>query len=274
MMSDHLKNFSCQNRKETMSHLSVCADTLFLELPFEDRVRRISEAGFMVEFWAWQGRNLDVILSHPDVRVGSIVGFTDGSIVHPDYLETYINSLEETLKVAQDLNCTHLILLAGVLGPNGEVIHQKAENPLTRWLTAYNALCRIAEIAERNNVVYCLEHLNTKLDHTGYCLPRVQDVVALVEAVNHPNIRILMDIYHAQIEEGNLIQLIRDYHPYIGYIHIADVPGRHEPGTGEINYPQVAQALREVGYEGTIGLEAYPQESSELAISRFYDVFK
>lgn len=257
-----------------MFRLSVCADTLFQELSFEERVKTISEAGFLVEFWGWKDRDLDVILSNPEIQVGSIVGFTDGSIVYPDHLEIYIKSLEETLLVAKKLNCTNLILLAGVLGPNGEVIHHASKNPTTRWLTAYKALCRIAEIAERNNVIYCLEHLNTKVDHIGYCLPRVQDVVALVEAVNHPNIRILMDIYHTQIEEGNLIQLIRDYHSYIGYIHVADVPGRHEPGTGEINYPQVAQTLRDVGYEGIIGLEAYPQESSELALSRFYDVFK
>ena len=76
-----------------------------------------------------------------------------------------------------------------------------------------------------------------------------------------------------QVEEGNLVGLICNYHEFIGYVHAADVPGRHEPGTGEINYPQVAQALREVGCEGTIGLEAFPQHNGHQAIARFREIF-
>ena len=95
----------------------------------------------------------------------------------------------------------------------------------------------------------------------------------LIEQVGSPRIRLLCDVYHAQIEEGNVTQLIRDYHAYVGYVHVADVPGRHEPGTGEIDYPHIASVLREVGYEGVIGMEAFPSADDHDAMARFRAVF-
>ena len=83
----------------------------------------------------------------------------------------------------------------------------------------------------------------------------------------------MLDIYHAQIGEGNLVELIKKCAPYIGEVQVADVPGRCEPGTGEINYPRIAQALREIGYQGTVGLEAWASVGSERALERFRTAF-
>ena len=118
---------------------------------------------------------------------------------------------------------------------------------------------------------FAVETLNTKVDHAGYPLSQIEDTVRLVEAVDSPRIRILFDIYHAQVEEGNVIQGLRDHFELIGHIHVADVPGRHEPGTGEINYPKVASALKELGYEGVVGLEAFPLADDLEAMNRFRD---
>jgi hydroxypyruvate isomerase len=255
-----------------MFRLSVCADTIFVDLPFKERIEKITEAGFQVEFWGWRGRDLSAF-DYPNVQVSAMSGARLGSLVHPDGLETLIVDVEETAAVANQLQCKDLILVTGELGPNGEVIHPIAQHPATRWITAYKGLGRIAEIAEKHDVVYCLEHLNTKVDHAGYCLPHVEDAVRLVQEIDSPRIKILLDLYHAQVEEGNVIQLIRDYHKYIGYIHVADVPGRHEPGTGEMNYPHIAQTLREVGFNGAVGLEAFPVRDSYEAMDRFREAF-
>ena len=83
----------------------------------------------------------------------------------------------------------------------------------------------------------------------------------------------MLDLYHAQIGEGNLIELLRRAAPFIGEIQVADVPGRCEPGTGEINYPAIAQALAAIGYRGTIGLEAWASGDDELALRRFREAF-
>ena len=88
-------------------------------------------------------------------------------------------------------------------------------------------------------------------------LARAKDTLALVEGVGHPNVKMMLDLYHAQIGEGNLIELIRRCGDAIGEIQVADVPGRCEPGTGEINYPAIARALRDIGFTGTVGMEAW-----------------
>jgi hydroxypyruvate isomerase len=102
---------------------------------------------------------------------------------------------------------------------------------------------------------------------------RAEDTLALVRAVDRPGLRLMLDIYHAQIGEGNLIELIRRAAPWIGEIQVADVPGRCEPGTGEINYPAIARALADVGFRGTVGLEAFASGDDALALKRFRDAF-
>ncbi|MCC7447913.1 MAG: TIM barrel protein [Anaerolineae bacterium] len=256
-----------------MFNLSVCADTVFLELPFEQRVQEISKAGFMVEFWGWQGRDIDGIAADPQVCVGIINGSGRGSIVHPDLAQTFLEDIEQILEVAKKLRLKTLNLLAGQLDNAGKALHPISLHPATTWITAYETLCRVAELAEKHDVVYNLENLNTKVDHAGYPLPLVEDTARLVEQVGSPRIKILLDIYHAAIEEGNVIELIRTFKDYLGYIHVADVPGRHEPGTGELNYANIAKALRDIGYTGTIGLEAFPERDSQQAMARFREIF-
>ena len=108
-------------------------------------------------------------------------------------------------------------------------------------------------------MIFCLENLNTAVDHPGTPFARAADTLALVAAVDNSHLRLMFDVSpHAQIGEGNLVELINTCAPYIsGHFQVADVPGRCEPGTGEINYPRIAQALRDIGYRGTIGLEAW-----------------
>ncbi len=118
-----------------------------------------------------------------------------------------------------------------------------------------------------------IESLNTKVDHAGYPIPRVEDAARLVEAVGSPRVKMLCDIYHVQVEEGNVIQNLRDYGDFIAHVHVADVPGRHEPGTGEIYYPRVVQALHDINYEGTVGLEAWPEGDDLEALDRFRELF-
>ena len=257
-----------------MFQLSVCAETVFPEHPFIKRVKEILQAGFLVEFWNWQNHDIDELAKVPDLRIGTINGCGGGSILEPSLVDDYLKGVEENATVANKLDCRELIILAGELNEKDwSFKHSIVDLPDTKWITAHETLCRVADIAEKYDLIYSLENLNLKVDHPGYPLPHVEDSVKLVQEVGSPRLKILMDIYHMQVEEGNLIQNIRDYHEYIGYIHVADVPGRHEPGTGEINYPHVVQALRDVGYEGTIGLETFPLNDSREAMRSFRKIF-
>jgi len=257
--------------------LSGCADTLFCDLPFIERAQEIANAGLLVEFWGWHDRDIDALAAAPNIEISTMIGNVvyrgGGCMVHPDEVDDWIRGFHDCLPVAQQLGVHDLILISGTLDDKGHGNHRIAEHPATRWITAYKALCQVAEIAEQHDLNYNLEPLNIKRDHPGYSVPYFEDAVRLLEQVGSPRIRILMDIYHTQIQEGNVIELIRNHQEMIGYVHVADVPGRHEPGTGELDYRRIAQELRDVGYNGTVGLEAYPEQSDQAAISAFKSVF-
>ncbi len=115
-----------------------------------------------------------------------------------------------------------------------------------------------APLAEEAGVTLVLEPLNILVDHPGYFLTSSREGFEIVEQVGSPAVKLLYDIYHQQVTEGNLIATITSHIDLIGHFHAADVPGRHEPGTGEINYANVLAAIDEAGYEGFIGLEYAP----------------
>jgi len=100
-----------------------------------------------------------------------------------------------------------------------------------------------------------MEMLNTLVDHEGFFLTRTDQAVAILKEVACPNIKLLFDIYHQQITEGNVIRNIRENIQYIGHFHVADNPGRKEPGTGELSYANIFSAIKETGYNGFVALE-------------------
>ena len=253
--------------------LSVNADMFYRNLPFKQRVRAIADAGFGVEFWGWRDRDVDTLAAMFDVTFTNMSAQRRGSLDHPEGVQDYIGDVLDTLPVARRLNCRQLMLLAGELSYEGKVVHAIAAHPATLWITAYKTPCQLAEIAAKYDVIFSLEVLNTKVDHAGYPFPHCEDVVRLIEQVGSPQIRVLLDVYHVQIEQGNVIQLIRNYADFIGYVHVADVPDRHEPGTGELNYPAIIEAMRQAGYDGTIGLGAFPLADETTAFDRFKQVF-
>lgn len=121
-------------------------------------------------------------------------------------------------------------------------------------------------------MTFTLENLNP-LDHPGCPFGSTADVLSLVAAVNRPELRINLDLYHTQIGEGDLLRWCEACLPWIGEIQVADNPGRCEPGTGEINYPGIARGLLDLGYSGPIGMEAFAKEASDVAIDAFVEAF-
>ena len=256
-----------------MFQLSLCSGTVLQNLSFLERLRTIANAGFGVDLWGWEENAIDKIASDEHITINSMPGWRGGSIVHPDGIERYFEGVQQNLEIAARLGCRNLAFATGEINSQGKIVHQIAEHPVTRWITAYKSLCRLAELAERHDVIFSFEVLNTKVDHAGYPIHFVADALRLLREVDSPRIRLLLDVYHAQVEEGNVIELIREAADFLGYVHVADVPGRHEPGTGEIHYPRVAQTLRDVGYVGHVGMEAFPQGDDVQAIDRFRDCF-
>ena len=255
--------------------LAVSSEMVFLELPVVERVRRIHELGFAVEIWDWTRHDLDALeaLRADGVAYSSMTGYVRGRLADREGADELLATAAESVPVAKRLGIPRLNLHGTGLGDQGLPVLPAHEVTGAMWLQARDTLGRVAELGEREGVQFVLENLNTEVDHPGTPFARAADCLALVEAVDSPHLRLMLDLYHAQIGEGNLIELCRRALPWIGEIQVADVPGRCEPGTGEIAYPAVARALAEMGYRGTVGLEAWASGDSELALKRFRDAF-
>jgi hydroxypyruvate isomerase len=255
-----------------MFTLAVCAEMVFRDHPIEERVRRIAGLGFQVEIWDWTKHDI-ARLARTGARFSSMTGYVTGDLIDDDGADDLLRTAGQSIPVAKELGIPRLNLHGTGLDDQGLPVKPVEVVTGAMWLKARATLARIAELGERHGVTFVLENLNTAVDHPGVPFGRAADTLALVEAVGHPNLRLMLDLYHAQIGEGNLIELIRRAAPFIGEIQVADVPGRCEPGTGEINYPAIAEALRQLGYRGTIGLEAWASGASELALDRFRAAF-
>ncbi|MEU1181751.1 TIM barrel protein [Streptomyces sp. NPDC005820] len=258
-----------------MFTLAVCAEMVFRDLPVDERARRIHDEGFQVEIWDWTRHDLDALARTP-AAFSSMTGYIRGSLTDPDGAAELLRTARESVDAAERLACPRLNLHGtGLDGEGLPVAPVKGEPTEEMWAAARDTLGRIAELGERAGVVFCLENLNTAVDHPGVPFARAADTLALVAAVDRPGLRMNLDLYHAQIGEGNLIELVRRAHGLglIGEIQVADVPGRCEPGTGEINYPAVARALADLGYDGTVAMEAWASEDSEAALRRFRTAF-
>jgi hydroxypyruvate isomerase len=139
-----------------------------------------------------------------------------------------IRTAQESIAVAQTLDCPRLNLHGTGLDGKGLPVVPGEDMPGPLWISAARTLTRLGDMAERAGVTFCLENLNTAVDHPGVPFARAADTLALVEAVGHPRVRLMLDLYHAQIGEGNLIELVRRAGPLIGEIQVADVPGRRD----------------------------------------------
>lgn len=188
------------------------------------------------------------------------------SLVAPSDQEGFLRELVACIEAAKQVNCTRLEVLTGNAQP---AVSRKAQ------MASCIATLRAAEpLLEANGMFAVVEVLNTSVDHPGYFLDTVEEGVELIDRVGSPRVKLLFDIYHVQIMEGNLIQRIRENIDRIGQFHFADVPGRHEPGTGEINFRNVFRAVYELAdrYQGYLTAEYDPSNYSFEDLERVKDL--
>ncbi len=168
-------------------------------------------------------------------------------IVHDDAREAFLGAIEESIAAAKVLGVHNIVITSGNEIPD-----------VPRETQHASLVCNIreaAKLAEAAGVTLVLEPLNRIISHKGHYLNTTAEAVAIVREVGSPAVRVLYDVFHQQITEGNIINNIRDNIGYIGHIHIGDVPGRKQPGTGEINYPAVFRAIADTGYSGFVVFE-------------------
>jgi len=249
----------------------VCLDTVLFAKSLPDRVQEISKIGYDgVEFWfhnyAFDGKTLvpekrdidglkksldetglvctDFVWLSPDGTIDN------ASLIKPEDFDRAMDRLDEVIPIAKKLGCSKLIACTGNIQPDISVDVQK-ESIIT---TLKAAIPKI----EQNAISVIIEPLNTLVDHPGYFLHSSDFCAEIIREINHPNIKMLYDIYHMQIMEGNIISHLERHIDIIGHFHAAGVPGRHELYLGELNYRNIVTKLEELGYDGDFGLEYFP----------------
>jgi hydroxypyruvate isomerase len=233
---------------------------LFPELPFNQRPRAAQLAGFnAIEFGfpshvdlealehAVTELEMEVTLLNQDVPVWDEKN--RGYLSDPRRRDEFDRELERALSIAERLSVRKIMLPAGV-----ELVGQKREEQTACIL---ENLERAAPLADAQGCMLTLEVLNHD-DNPGYFLNRYAEALDLVREINHPAVRFQLDTYHIQHTAGKVIPAIRAGGDLIGHIQFADWPGRHEPGTGSLDFEEIRKALSDVGYEGHIGLEYVP----------------
>jgi hydroxypyruvate isomerase len=231
------------------------------KLPFLDRIRAAAALGFpAIEFWPWRGKDLPAIAEltgELGLEIAQCLAWFNPGINDPQNHDRFVEEIEASCEAAKTLRTTKMTVIGGddAAGMAREQMH---DNIIT-------ALKRAAPICERNDLMLILEPLNIRVDHKGHCLSRSEDAVRICRAVGSTHVKINWDLYHMQITEGDLCGHLREGFDQVGYLQIADHPGRFEPGTGEIFYNRVLEEAWDLGYRGYVGVECRPKTDETTA---------
>ena len=269
-----------------MVRIAVCLETVFTDLPVSDRIGAIARLGFQdVEFWhpegTFDGKTVRFDLAKNPAELNEACrtcgiaindfamhawdGSIGGSPVKAVERAKYLAQIERAIAFGKSIGCTKGITLSGVIDP--ALSRTQMRGNLER------ALGEAAEMARKADFTLLLEPLNTLVDHPGYYLDSSTEAAEIIRGIGNPRLKLLYDVYHMQIMEGNVIAAIERNIDIIGHFHSAGVPGRAELFDCELNYPEILKRIDALGYQGCFGLEYFPRmadsQASLAAIRRY-----
>jgi hydroxypyruvate isomerase len=240
-------------------YLSPCIDAIFYKssLNLIDQIQSVKNSGYKYfEFWSWWDKDLDLLermVKQEGIQISAMCTRFISLIDRNEHTH-YQQGLRESIEVASRLGVKTIISQTG----------NEMDLPRSQQLqNLKDGLISCIPMLEKEEMTLVIEPLNLIVDHPGYFLSSSDEAAELIASINHPYIKMLFDVYHQQITEGNVTSRLNQYLPYIGHIHVADNPGRKEPGTGELNYHNIFASLKHAGYQGGIGLEFFPDDSPE-----------
>lgn len=248
------------NAKQQLNGFACNMESWWTVLPFMQRLEQAAAHGFSaIEFWNYgvDGRNMQDVATlcrKLNLDVVQFTGWGGPSLADTGNHDKFSESIRHAVELADQLDAP-MFTVVGHQQMEG-TSHQKSVDNLTR------ALERVVPILEAGKKMLILEPFNP-VDHQGHFLNGSGDAVAICRTIDSPYVKINWDLYHMQLTEGNLIANLRDGLDQVGYVQVADVPGRHQPGSGELNYPFIFEALHQMGYKGSVGLECWPDGNGE-----------
>lgn len=247
---------------------SPCIELFFTDLDLDGRLERVAALGYEAfEFWTWWDKDVDLLAESAERHELTISGCCTDFVplTDPNKRRQYLDRLEDTLKVADRLGISTIISQVGQDQSNVSRGEQR-ESIIT-------GLREAARILAGSGKRLVIEPLNTKYDHPGYFLSSSAEARQILEAVGSTEVGLLFDIYHQQVTEGDVTNNLRASLEWAWHVHIADSPGRHEIGTGELNYQNILANLEKWGYSGYVGIELFPISSdhSEALTGSVFD---
>lgn len=246
-----------------MFELCPCLDSLYAGVPDEIALRSLADLGFRhFEFWDWRTHDLEVLAGaraayglHPVVfSANTFAEPLVSTRAHPAAL----TQIRQSVAQAARLGTTALVIHVGYAAAG--------DTREKQWEAAVAALRRGGDLAAEAGVQLLVEPLNSAVDHPGYFLDSLSQARRLLEEAHHPSIRLLLDVYHLWVMHPDLLADLPDVLAITGHVHLADAPGRHEPGTGTIPWPAVMNLLSDGGYRGLLGLEYFPSTDVSLSL--------
>jgi hydroxypyruvate isomerase len=241
--------------------LSVMLWTVFTNLPFEQRLEEVAKAGYtnvelVGEYGDWTEadfKRANAKRKELGIRFDCTAGLKHGVSI-PDHRQPLLVELRRTLPIMERIDCPAMILLSGnkIPGLAREAQHR----------CCIDTLKAAADLVHGKSIngepVRLLLETIDPVENPQYFLTEITEALEIVRAAGHPQVQLLYDFYHEQMTAGNLIEKLEKSIPHLGLVHIADVPGRHEPGTGEINYQNIFRKLAELHYTGVVAMEFHP----------------
>src|SRR5579883_770699 len=200
---------------------------------------------------------MDTIIATPDW------GKRPVSMLDPAQRDNFLNDVRESIVYAQKLEVPQIILMAG------NTIKGRTYDE--QFASLLEGTKRAGELAAKANVTLIVEPLNNKINHKGFFLASCVDGARLIKETDNPHVKLLFDIYHEQVQEGNVINTIRAAMPYVAVFHIADNPGRNDPGTGEMHYDNIYKAIKKENYTGYITMEYLPLGDQTASLIKAVD---
>ncbi len=243
---------------------------------FEEKMEAAAKAGFQSvqfvgEHTGWDDARIRMVksllkslrLSIDTLGVMPAWGREKLNMVDPAQRDRLLVEVEKNLVYAQKLEVPLGLIMSG--------------NTLTdrtfdqQFQSMVDGAKRCGELAAKYNVTLIVEPLNTRVNHKGYFLSNCVDGLKMIQQVNHPNVKLLFDLYHEQVERGDVIRSAQAAMQHVKVFHVADNPGRNEPGTGEMNYANIYKAISKAGYEGIICMEYLPLKEQVGSLKQALD---
>ncbi|MEB3103672.1 TIM barrel protein [Ferviditalea candida] len=232
---------------------SVVIPMIFHQLPLVDGLRKAHGTGMLnAEVMHWQEVDVDELIKVKEQLNMNVVMMNTQmmQLADPTLHTAFLDGLSYAIEISKKFGCSNLFCVPGIEVPSVTRSVQKDR--------VIAVLKEAAKMLEQAGSILHLEPLNTKIDHPGQFLSSSDEAFDMVKWIGSPNVKVLFDIYHQQVTEGDVMRRMAENIDYIGHIHASNNPGRTKIPVGELNYPYIFEELDKLNYKGYVGIEYLP----------------